>query len=152
MNKYTLRRMVGFSVGIILLVLAGMVFHPLVAPAGPKSVVSVSDMYLFFGLFALVIVNAMEVLYRSMPDKLGYLFLVATFIKLGFFMIAFLSKGLLEKPLTWSDKLAILLPLFVFLALEVVAIATRLSDTSSAIDERQETKSYSRQIKEKKNL
>ncbi len=131
MNKQVVKRMIVFSISIVVLVLIGIFVQPALIKTQPKSLVSVPDMYLFFGISALIIINSIEALYQQMPDKIGYLFLVATFIKLGFFMILFLSKGLMEHALTWSDKFGILLPLFLFLSLEVYSIATRLTDVPS---------------------
>jgi hypothetical protein len=61
-----------------------------------------------------------------MSDKVGYAFLVGIFLKLGFFTVLFLSKGILDKPLSTTDRLGLILPLFLFLILEVTAVATRL--------------------------
>jgi hypothetical protein len=61
-----------------------------------------------------------------LPDKVGYAFLMAVFIKMGLFILIFSSNGLLEKKLYLADKLGVLLPFFIFLLIEALAIASRL--------------------------
>jgi hypothetical protein len=87
---------------------------------------SVLMIYLFFALFASFITTGIELFYKVIPDKIGYMFLIGTFIKLGFFTVLFLGKGLLDKQLFMAEKLAILIPLFLFLSLEVFVIMKRL--------------------------
>jgi hypothetical protein len=91
-----------------------------------KPQLSVLMIYLFFALFAAFITTGIELFYKVIPDKIGYMFLIGTFIKLGFFTVLFLGKGLLDKPLSMTEKLGILIPLFLFLSLEVFVIMKRL--------------------------
>jgi hypothetical protein len=51
---------------------------------------------------------------------------MAVFIKMGLFILIFSSNGLLEKKLYLADKLGVLLPFFIFLLIEALAIASRL--------------------------
>jgi hypothetical protein len=111
----------------VLLFGGGFLNQYLLQNAAPKSNLSVFYMYLFFALFASAIITAVEFLYRQMPDKIGYLFLIGTFIKLGFFTMIFLGKGLLDKQLLMAEKLSIITPLFVYIVLEVVAIYGKLN-------------------------
>jgi hypothetical protein len=61
-----------------------------------------------------------------MPNNVGYVFLVGMFVKMGVFMIIFYSKMLEIKSIHFSDKIFILVPLFIFLSLETLVISNLL--------------------------
>ena len=91
-----------------------------------KMVLSLNALYAFFVVTTLIIIISLELLATVLPDKVGYAFLMAVFIKMGLFILIFSSNGLLEKKLYLADKLGVLLPFFIFLLIEALAIASRL--------------------------
>lgn len=91
-----------------------------------KMVLSLNALYAFFVVSTLIIIVSLELLANVLPDKVGYAFLMAVFIKMGLFILIFSSNGLLEKKLYLADKLGVLLPFFIFLLIEALAIASRL--------------------------
>ena len=91
-----------------------------------KMVLSLNALYAFFVVTTLIIIISLELLANVLPDKVGYAFLMAVFIKMGLFILIFSSNGLLEKKLYLADKLGVLLPFFIFLLIEALAIASRL--------------------------
>ncbi len=127
MEPISYKRIAIFNILILFILFGvGLTNQYFLKNAVPKTTISVFYMYLFFAVFASGIITAVEFLYRQMPDKIGYLFLVGTFVKLGFFTVVFLSKGLLDKQLMMIEKVSILAPLFLYLLLEVVVIAGKL--------------------------
>ena len=91
-----------------------------------KMVLSLNALYAFFVVTTLIIIISLELLATVLPDKVVYSFLMAVFIKMGLFILIFSSNGLLEKKLYLADKLGVLLPFFIFLLIEGLAIASRL--------------------------
>jgi hypothetical protein len=84
------------------------------------------SLYVFFGISSIIIISLIEVLYPMMPNNVGYVFLVGMFVKMGVFMIVFYSKMLEIKNIHFSDKIFILVPLFVFLFLETLVVINLL--------------------------
>jgi len=91
-----------------------------------KMVFSLDALYAFFVLSSLIIIVSLELLASILPDKVGYAFLMAVFVKMGLFILIFSFNGLLEKKLYLADKLGVLLPFFIFLLIEAMSIASRL--------------------------
>jgi hypothetical protein len=84
------------------------------------------SLYVFFGISSIFIVTGIELLYTIMPNNAGYAFLVGMFVKMGLFMMIFYSKMLEIKNIHFSDKIFILVPLFVFLFLETLVVINLL--------------------------
>ena len=91
-----------------------------------KMIFSLNALYAFFVISTLVIIVSLELLATVLPDKVGYAFLMAVFIKMGLFILIFSSAGLLDKKLYFADKLGVLLPFFIFLLIEAMTVASRL--------------------------
>lgn len=129
----SIKRILIFNSIILAFVALGIWLHPIVLPSSTNPpLISITAIYLFFGIAALIIVTGIELLFDVMSDKVGYAFLVGIFLKLGFFTVLFLSKGILDKPLSTTDRLGLILPLFLFLIIEVAAVATRLKQAWDA--------------------
>ena len=84
------------------------------------------SLYVFFGVSSVLIITLIEVLFPMMPNNVGYVFLVGMFVKMGVFMIIFYSKMLDIKNIHFSDKIFILVPLFIFLSLETLVVSNLL--------------------------
>ena len=91
---------------------------------------SVVSLYVFFGASSMIIISGIELLYTIMPNNAGYAFLVGMFVKMGVFMMAFYSKMISVKNVHFSDKIFILVPLFVFLFLETLVVINLLMQKS----------------------
>lgn len=123
----SIKRIILFNSSILVLFLLGIWLHPyLFGQSTQTPKFSVVGVYTFFAIAASVIITGIELMFDVMSDKVGYAFLIGVFLKLGFFTVLFLAKGLLDKPLAMSERLGIVVPLFLFLIIEVVAVATRL--------------------------
>lgn len=123
----SVQRIIVFNCIVLALFLIGILVHPHVfKQAAHPPQISIFGVYLFFALAASIIITGIELLFDVMSDKVGYAFLVGIFLKLGFFTVIFLAKGLLDKPLSMTERLGIVVPLFLFLIVEVIAVGTRL--------------------------
>jgi|APGre2960657444_1045066.scaffolds.fasta_scaffold34313_2 hypothetical protein len=85
------------------------------------------SIYLFFSISSIVVISFLEWLHTIMPDKVAYAFLIALFLKMGFFLLLYASKGLLDKPMLFSARISLLIPLFIFLFFEVIVVSLRLN-------------------------
>lgn len=125
-NK-TLQRILMYNAIVLFTMVAGGWLHAyLLEKIVPNSAVPVFSMYVFFAGFSILIITAIELLFKTMPNQIGYVFLIGVFIKLGFFTILFLSKGLLEKSVLLPERFAMILPLFLFIGIEVIAVGSLL--------------------------
>ena len=129
----TLKRILTYN-GVVGLTFLLLYFshQALLNPVNWKIPFSLFSIYLFFVIASLIIITGIELLFDFMPANAGYAFLVGIFLKMGAFILIFFSKGLGEATMNFTEKIAILVPLFVFLIIETIAIATRLKQTDNS--------------------
>ncbi len=129
----TLKRILTYN-GVVVLTFLLLYFshQALLNPVNWKIPFSLFSIYLFFVIASLIIITGIELLFDFMPANAGYAFLVGIFLKMGAFILIFFSKGLGEATMNFTEKIAILVPLFVFLIIETIAIATRLKQTDNS--------------------
>ena len=82
--------------------------------------------YLFFYVATLLIISGIEFLFDYSPANAGYAFLVGVFLKMGAFILVFFTNGMAQKSLTMIEKVSILIPLFLFMALEAISVIRRI--------------------------
>lgn len=91
-----------------------------------KLSISLSSIYLFFTIASIFIITSIELIYKYIPASVGYAFLVGIFLKMGIFVILFFAQGMSKTTLSMTDKFSILIPLFVFMAIEIVPVIKSL--------------------------
>lgn len=85
------------------------------------------QVYLFHALFSVLVYVICELVYIALPAQVGYAFLASVFLKMGFFVLIF-KKSLFGKvELAMFERLSLIVPLFLFLLLEAVALAYLLN-------------------------
>jgi hypothetical protein len=131
MQNSTIKRILFFN-GLIIVVSALIYFahFKLIDLDLWKVSFSLFSVYLFFGVCAMVIVTGIELLFDFIPSSAAYGFLVGVFLKMGLFMIIFFAKEMSENTLNFTEKLGILVPLFLFLSIESAAVISRLKHTN----------------------
>lgn len=87
---------------------------------------SLVGVYLFFYVATLLIITGLELLFDFSPVNAGYAFLVSVFVKMGAFILIFFTNGMAEKSLSMVEKISILVPLFLFMALEAISVIRRI--------------------------
>ncbi len=83
------------------------------------------QIYLFQGLATFALCASFEVISRkskSYSDQLGFLYLAAMALKIGIFSILFSGILFSSVVLSRTDSLSLLIPIFLFLFLEVLII------------------------------
>jgi len=92
---------------------------------------SLIQVYIFNAISAFVIYSIIEIaLVYKFDKQAGYLYLTSMCIKIGIFILLFKSSIFSENPLTKPERLSIIVPFFLFLALEVSCIMKLLNKTS----------------------
>lgn len=89
------------------------------------------DVYLFFGFFSIILCYIFKVLnlFPKASDNLGYIYLFTLIAKIGFFVLIF-QQSILKQNLSKIESLNILIPMFLFLILEIYFIAKILMKKS----------------------
>ena len=83
--------------------------------------------YLFQALAAFIVYAAIEYISTLLPSQTGYSYLVLMFIKLGVFVLIFKDTVFENNQLTQTERFALVVPLFLFLTAEAIAVAKLLN-------------------------
>ena len=86
------------------------------------------QVYVFHLVFSILIYVMVEVLFQLIPTSVGYLFLAGVMIKMGFFILIFKESILSDEKLIMTEKIGLIVPLFLFLILETVFISQKLAE------------------------
>ncbi|SEC36026.1 hypothetical protein SAMN04489761_2775 [Tenacibaculum sp. MAR_2009_124] len=89
---------------------------------------SLFSVYGFFVIAAILIYGIVEFIADKMPNQAGYAYLASMFLKIGFFLLIFQNAIFKEAVLTKAEKFSLIIPLFLFLALEAVFISKLLNN------------------------
>ncbi len=120
MKKNQRNRILQFTTIIVATFLAGSLLHAQFVPTNIE--VSVWGVYFFFALSALFIYGAVEITLRLVPSNTGYAFLMGLFIKMGVFLLIYNRVLISDEPASKSVKILMLIPFFVFLAIEALGV------------------------------
>ncbi|MCC5923501.1 MAG: hypothetical protein JJT77_06930 [Crocinitomicaceae bacterium] len=120
MKQLIINLLVIVSVGAI-----SFLLHNAIIGTSNNGDYSIFGFYLFFAIASIAIVTGVYFTNVYLPDKAAYAFLIGMFLKLGLFMMIFLSKA--EQELETIVKINILTPLVIFLILEVFLIFKKLN-------------------------
>ncbi len=85
------------------------------------------QVYLFHVLFSILIYVICELVYLALPAQVGYAFLASVFLKMGFFVLIFKNSLFGEVELVMFERVSLIVPLFLFLMLEAIALARLLN-------------------------
>lgn len=85
------------------------------------------QVYVFHALFSVMVYAICELVYLALPAQVGYAFLASVFLKMGFFVLIFKNSLFGEIDLKMLERVSLIVPLFLFLLLEAVAIAGLLN-------------------------
>lgn len=87
---------------------------------------SLMSIYLYFFLGNLTASFIYFAVYKISPDSIGYLFLTLVMVKLGLFMLIFNQSLFAEIALNMTEKVSLLIPLFLFLVVESLLLSNSL--------------------------
>ncbi len=85
------------------------------------------QVYVFHAVASFVIYASVEFMSDFRPSQAGYVYLTFTFVKLGLFVLVFKNEVFENDVLTMVDRVALVVPLFLFLTLEAVGVSKLLN-------------------------
>ena len=88
---------------------------------------SLLSVYLFNFIASVIIYTSIEVLAEKLPSQAGYGFLACVFLKIGFFVVLFQDTVFSEVRLELYQRLSLIVPFFLFIIIESIAIAKLLN-------------------------
>lgn len=90
---------------------------------------SLLNVYFFHVISTLLIYVIVEVVGWKLPSQAGYAYLAAIFLKIGFFVMIFQSTVFSEIELEKFERVSLIIPLFLFLTIEAVAVSKLLNSS-----------------------
>ena len=100
----------------------------LLSNAGITLSFPVLHVYLFNIIATILIYTLIEVVLGYLPNETGYLYLGLMMVKMGILILLFQKSIFSEEGLTKPEKLTLLIPMLLFLAIEAVGISKLLNN------------------------
>lgn len=88
---------------------------------------SLFQVYIFYAISAVLIYIMIEVVANHLPNQAGYAYLMGMFLKIGIFILIFQESVFAKEELLDAERIALVLPFFLFLLVEVVGVAKLLN-------------------------
>lgn len=88
---------------------------------------SLLKVYLFHLIASSIVFTLVVLVFFKMPNQAGYAYLASVFLKLGFFVLIFKASVFTEVDLTKVERLSLVIPLFIFLISEAIAVSKLLN-------------------------
>ncbi|WP_299619647.1 DUF6168 family protein [uncultured Tenacibaculum sp.] len=88
---------------------------------------SLLQVYLFHVIAAFIVYGIVEFVASILPNQAGYAYLTSIFIKIGLFVLIFNGSVFAKENLSRPERLSLVVPLFLFLITEAVAISKLLN-------------------------
>ncbi len=123
-----IKRIIQFIVAVIVLFIISYVPHDYVLNS--KDIYlsfSLFSVYLFHVIAATIVYVIVEFIADKMPNQAGYAYLASVFLKMGFFVLVFQATVFANEQLTKPERFSLVIPLFLFLIIEAVAISKLLN-------------------------
>lgn len=125
------KKILHYTILCALVLIAGYALHNFVLNSFEvKHPFDLWKIYLFQGIATLILCVSFEFISQKseqLKDQLGFLYLAAMALKVGLFSIFFRSILFSTLVLTKIDSLSLLIPIFLFLFLEVIIIVKILN-------------------------
>lgn len=121
-----LKRIVIVVVGVLLLFAIGYGVHA--ALLHQNLSFSLLHVYLFFTVSTIIVYAIIEAIASVLPNQAGYAYLAMMCIKIGVFVLIFKEDVFLKADLSQAERVSLIVPLFLFLAAEALAVVKLLND------------------------
>lgn len=123
-----IKRIVLFFAVAIVLFLVTFFSHQYILSANKTELsFSLSSVYLFHIIAASLVYVIIEVIAEKLPTQAGYAYLASIFLKMGFFVLIFNTDLFGNEMLTKPERISLVIPLFVFLITEAIAVSKLLN-------------------------
>lgn len=77
--------------------------------------------YIFNAISSIVVYLLLEFTFKQLPNQVGFAYLTLVFVKLGLFLMIFSEFIFADKSLEKFESISLLIPVFMYLALEAGA-------------------------------
>jgi hypothetical protein len=116
-----IKRLIFFTIAIIVLATSVLLIQKwYVSSEGESLSYSLNAIYYFHFAAYLIIVVAVELLNKKLPNQVGFFYLASVFIKIGFFVLLFKGAIFSESPMSLLERVYIIIPFFMFLVFEAI--------------------------------
>ena len=88
---------------------------------------SLLSVYLFHLIAAVIVYVTVEIVAEKLPNQAGYAYLTLMFFKIGAFVLIFQSSVFANDNLTQMERIGLVIPLFLFLITEAIAVSKLLN-------------------------
>lgn len=88
---------------------------------------SLFQVYLFHAIAAILIYTIIEFVAKELANQAGFAYLTGMFLKIGIFILVFKEAVFDKEDLLMVERLALVISFFLFLIVEVVAVAKLLN-------------------------
>lgn len=83
---------------------------------------SLLKVYVFHAIAASLVYLVVELIASKLPNQAGYAYLMLIFFKIGAFVLVFQSSVFSKAILSQSDRIGLIVPLFIFLIFEAYLV------------------------------
>ena len=116
-----IKRLFFFTIAIVVLATSVLFIQKwYISSQGESLSFSLNAIYYFHFAAYLIIVVAVELLSKKLPNQVGFFYLASVFIKIGFFVLIFNNTIFGETPLNMLERITIIIPFFMFLIFEAI--------------------------------
>lgn len=88
---------------------------------------SLFSIYLFHVIAAVIVYAIVELVACKLINQAGYAYLASVFLKIGFFVLIFKVSIFANEELTKPERFSLVIPLFIFLISEAIAVSKLLN-------------------------
>ncbi len=116
-----IKRLLFFTLAIVVLAISVLFLQNWYISTQEESLsYSLNSIYYFHFAAYLIIVVAVELLSKKLPNQVGFFYLASVFIKIGFFVLIFKDTIFAENPMNFLERISIIIPFFMFLIFEAI--------------------------------
>lgn len=124
-----IKRILFFLIAVLLLFVISFFSHNFILQSKEISVsFSLIGVYAFHVISAIVVYSIVELVAEKIPNQAGYAYLASIFLKIGFFVLIFQASIFANEELTKPERISLVIPLFLFLITEAIAVSKLLNN------------------------
>ena len=124
-----IKRILFFLIAVLLLFVISFFSHDFILQSKEISVsFSLIGVYSFHVISAIVVYSIVELVAEKIPNQAGYAYLASIFLKIGFFVLIFQASIFANEELTKPERISLVIPLFLFLITEAIAVSKLLNN------------------------
>ena len=88
---------------------------------------SLLKVYCYHAVAAIIVYASVDFVASKLPNQAGYAYLTLMFFKIGIFVLMFQTTVFEKESLTQPERIGLVVPLFIFLIVEAIAVGKLLN-------------------------